>query len=181
MNLPNAISIARFASAPALVPLILFDHHAAAFWLFIVAGLSDAADGFIAKRFNSVTVLGGLLDPIADKALLGGAYVALAVTGDLPGWLVTLVVLRDVAIMFGWLWLNGSARRRPITPLWISKVNTVAQIVLAAVVLGDLAFAVVAAPLILGLVYATAATTVASGAAYMVRLRRVGASLETPR
>ena len=181
MNLPNAISIGRFASAPALVPLILFDQHAAAFWLFIVAGLSDAADGFIAKRFNAVTVLGGLLDPIADKALLGGAYVALAVTGDLPGWLVTLVVLRDVAIMFGWLWLNGSARRRPITPLWISKINTVAQIVLAAVVLGDLAFAVVAAPLIPGLVYAAAATTVASGTAYMVRLLRVGADLETSR
>ncbi len=181
MNLPNAISIARFASAPALVPLILFDQFAAAFCLFFAAGLSDAADGFIAKRFNAVTVLGGLLDPIADKALLGAAYVALAVTGDLPGWLVALVVVRDVAIMFGWLWLNGSARRRPITPLWISKVNTVAQIVLAAVVLGDLAFAVVAAPLILGLVYATAATTVASGTAYMVRLLRVGANLETPR
>ena len=181
MNLPNAISIARFAAAPALVPLIVMDQHVAAFWVFIAAGLSDAADGFIAKRFNAVTVLGGLLDPIADKALLGAAYVALGSIGGLPGWLVALVVARDVVIVAGWLWRNGAARGRPINPLWISKVNTVAQIVLAAVVLGNLAFAVVPAPLILGLIYAPAATTVASGAAYLVRLRRVGASLETPR
>ena len=181
MNLPNAISIARFASAPVLVPLILFDQYAAAFWVFIVAGMSDAADGFIAKRFNAVTVLGGLLDPIADKVLLGGAYVALGAIGGLPGWLVALVVARDVVIVAGWLWQNGAARGRPITPLSISKVNTMAQIVLAAVVLGDLAFAVVPAALILGLIYATAATTVGSGAAYLLWLRRAGANLETPR
>ncbi len=181
MNLPNAISVARFAIAPAMVPLILFDQYVIAFFLLVAAGVSDALDGYIAKRYDATTVLGGFLDPAADKAMLVGAYVALGVDGLLPVWLVTLVVLRDVAIVTGWLLLNSFGTRRQPSPLWSSKVNTAVQFVLAGVVLGDMALVAVAPVWIWALIYATVITTAVSGAGYVRLLLRPKSSLETLR
>ena len=111
-----------------------------AFLLFLVAGLSDLVDGFLAKRFNMVSELGAYLDPLADKAMIVSIYVTLGLAGAIPVWLVILVVSRDImivsAIMLSWL------IDKPVTlkPLLVSKLNTVAQIVLALVVLASLAF-----------------------------------------
>ena len=77
MNFPNSITLVRLFCVPVVVWLILEDRMAAAFWVSLAASLSDAIDGIIAKRFHMETVLGGFLDPIADKALLVCAYVAL--------------------------------------------------------------------------------------------------------
>jgi len=111
-----------------------------AFSIFLLAGLSDAVDGFLAKRFNMTSELGAYLDPLADKALIVSIYVTLGITGALPRWLVILVVSRDImilgAVMLSWLMGN------PVTvkPLLVSKLNTGAQIVLACLVLSALAF-----------------------------------------
>lgn len=149
-----------------LVWLIVDENLLAAFWLFVVAGVSDAVDGFIAKRFNARTNLGSYLDPLADKVLLDGIYVALAMGQWLPVWLVALVIGRDLLIVFG----TALIRRRNAVfrpqPLLIGKLNTFAQMLLAACALatmGGLADLTVAVDV---LIIAVAFTTLLSGAGY---------------
>lgn len=175
------ISLARLFAAPVTVWLMLTGEMTFAFWLFLAASISDAVDGFIAKRFDRETMLGGYLDPLADKALLVSVYITLGVLDHLALWLVIMVVFRDILIIGGALLLWLLARSFTIQPLMISKVNTVAQIVLAAVVLGDLGLDLVTDGLVQALIYAVAATTLASGATYLVEwTRRASRVVDTP-
>lgn len=84
----------------ALVPLVVYllvrDQREAALWLFAIAGLSDAVDGFVARRFNQRTRLGAILDPLADKLLIVATALALAWLGLLPAWLAAIIVGRDL-------------------------------------------------------------------------------------
>ena len=169
MNLPNLITLGRLLCVPLAIWLVLADDLGAAFWLFVAAGLSDAIDGFIAKRFDQRSRLGALLDPIADKALLVSMYVTLGVAGHLPNWLVILVVFRDVLIIGGFLLIAALAQAMRWEPLFVSKLNTALQIALVAVVLGRLGLGVPDFGLGTVLIYAVAATTVISGVAYLVR------------
>jgi cardiolipin synthase (CMP-forming) len=138
-----------------------------AFALFLVAGLSDLIDGFLAKRFNMATELGAYLDPLADKALIVSIYVALGIAGAIPRWLVILVVSRDImivsAVMLSWL-VNKPVALKPLT---VSKLNTVAQILLALVVLASLAFEFDAWWVIQGLTALVAILTLTSVALYL--------------
>ncbi|MGH6946651.1 MAG: CDP-alcohol phosphatidyltransferase family protein, partial [Kiloniellales bacterium] len=96
--LPNLITLARLLVVPVAVYVILTEAFVAAFWIFVLAGISDAIDGAIAKRFRVTSELGAYLDPLADKALLVSVYVTLSQVDQLPVWLVILVVFRDVLI-----------------------------------------------------------------------------------
>jgi cardiolipin synthase len=138
-----------------------------AFIVFIVAGVSDAVDGYLAKTFNWKTELGAYLDPLADKLLIVSIFLALGVDGKLPLWLVVAVVSRDILIVIAILlsWVLGNPVR--IRPLIVSKANTVAQIVLAAVVLADEGFGLGLQSLRFVLIWLTGALTVASLAAYL--------------
>jgi len=169
LNAANLITLGRLLSVPVLVWLILAGQFAAAFWMFVLAGISDAVDGFIAKRFDMRTQIGALLDPVADKTLLVSTYVTLGVAGQLPTWLVILVVSRDLMIVGGFLLVQLLGASTRWEPLMVSKANTALQIVLVALTLARLAFAFDDHRLGVGLVYAVAATTVLSGAAYLVR------------
>lgn len=140
MNLPNLITLARFLAVPAVVWAIATGEAELAFWIFVAAGVSDAADGFIAKRFGLQTELGAHLDPLADKALLVCIYVALALGGQVPAWLAAAVVARDALILGGVGVAYAMGRRLTIRPLVISKLNTAAQIGFAALMLADAAF-----------------------------------------
>lgn len=166
MNIPNALTLARIVAVPLLVWLIIDQEMLAAFVVFMLAGLSDGADGFLAKRFNWHTELGAYLDPIADKALLVTIFVTLGVAGHLPVWLVIAVVTRDIlivgAVMLAWM------MSRPITvkPLFISKANTCAQIALAGLVLAELGLGLGLQNLIRVLIWVTGAFTILSAAAY---------------
>lgn len=174
--LPNVLSLARLASVPLTVWLIMRDELPAAFWVFVAAGLSDALDGFIAKRFNAESTFGAYLDPLADKALLVGVYVTLTAAGHLPAWLTILVVFRDLLIIGGAIVVQAVTQRLQMQPLVISKVNTALQIALAGTVLADPALGIDLGPLAMVLVWLVAVTTVASGAAYVVTwLKRVSA------
>lgn len=158
-----------------LIWLIAAENLEAAFWLFLAAGISDALDGFIAKRFNARTNLGSYLDPLADKVLLDGIYLALAMGQWLPVWLAALVIGRDLLIVFG----TGVIRRRdPLfrpQPLLIGKINTFAQMLLAACALANMGGLVQLASAVEVLVIAVAFTTVLSGAGYAGQaLRSVG-------
>jgi len=119
--------------------LLLEKQAVAAFGLFLFAGFTDAADGMIAKRLGQVTELGAYLDPLADKVLLAGIFITLGVMGELPAWLVLLVVSRDALIVGGVLLSYTLGFRLAMHPLLISKANTVAQIALASLVIGSMA------------------------------------------
>lgn len=168
MTIPNFITIARLIGVPLIIWLMIADRFIEATALFIVAGLSDAADGFIAKRFSAASVLGAYLDPVADKALLVSVFCTLGFKGALPAWLIVLVVSRDLFIIGGMLLAYVLASPMAVRPLWISKLNTVAQIVLVAFVLGDRSGIAAFLPLIAPLVAAVAILTIASAGAYLV-------------
>ena len=173
LNIPNLITLSRLMSVPLMIWLIVGERYGVAFWVFVAAGISDALDGFIAKRFDCRTRLGALLDPAADKALLSSVYVALGIAGCLPNWLVILVVFRDVTIIGGFVLFQSIAVPRNFDPLYISKVNTLAQIALVGYVLGRLGLGFRDGMLTDVLVMVTAATTVLSGLSYLVRWARI--------
>lgn len=152
---------------PVIFWLVVSGQPRLAFLLFVVAGVSDGVDGYLAKRFGWQTELGAYLDPLADKLLLVSIFVALGVLGTLPSWLVIAVVSRDILIVAGVVlaWLLDHPMT--IRPLWISKANTVAQIVLAATALASLGFELQLAPLLELFIWVTAGLTVLSMAAYV--------------
>lgn len=184
MNIPNTLTLARIVAVPLLVWLIIDQELLAAFLVFMLAGLSDAADGYLAKRFGWHTELGAYLDPIADKALLVTMYVTLGLAGHLPVWLVIAVVSRDIlivgAVLLAWM------MSRPITvkPLLISKANTCSQIALAGVVLAELGLGLGLGSLVWVLVWITGTLTIMSAFAYFWAWLKHMASYEpapTPR
>src|ERR1700719_3742494 len=107
LSIPNLITLARILSVPVMVWAIVTGWMLAAFLLFLAAGVSDAIDGYLAKRFGMTSELGAYLDPLADKALIVSIYVTLGISGDMPRWLVILVVSRDImivgAVLLSWL------------------------------------------------------------------------------
>jgi cardiolipin synthase len=178
LNLPNIITLGRLLSVPVVIYLILSDEMLGAFGIFMLAGISDAVDGFIAKNYGQRTELGALLDPIADKTLLVAIYVTLGVANRLPYWLVILVVFRDLLIIGGFLLLKMLVANFGARPIFISKLNTGLQIGLAGIVLARLGLGFDDHGLGALLIWAVAATTVASGAAYLVRWARAFAGAE---
>lgn len=140
MNLANWLTLLRLCLVPVVILSIIQQWWQIAFLAFALAGVSDAVDGFVARRFNQMSELGALLDPIADKALLVSIYVTMAIVGTIPAWLTILVVSRDVMIVGAVIvsWILGNPVE--IKPLYVSKANTVAQIVFAGFVLFMSAF-----------------------------------------
>ena len=169
VNLPNLITLARLLCVPLAIWLIVEARFGFAFWVFVAAGVSDALDGWIAKRWDQRTPLGALLDPIADKALLAAVYITLGFAGELPSWLVILVVLRDLLIVGGYLLSHGADAPQP---LFISKVNTLVQIALVGFVLARLGLGIDDEWLTSILVAIAGVTTVWSGLSYLVRWAR---------
>jgi len=177
LSIPNLITLCRILLVPVVVWAITAGEMRVAFVLFLAAGISDAVDGFLAKRFGMGTELGAFLDPLADKAMLISIYVALGIMAAVPRWLVILVVSRDImivgAVMVSWL-VN---RPIPLKPLLVSKLNTVAQIALACVVLAALGFGFTAEITIQLLVALVAALTLLSVVFYVVEwMRHVNAA-----
>ena len=169
LNLPNLITLGRLLSVPLAVWLIIEARYGVAFWIFVAAGISEALDGYIAKRFDRRTRLGALLDPIADKALLVGVYVTLGIAGQLPHWLVILVVLRDVLILGGFALIQATTAPQHLGPLFVSKVNTSVQIALVGFVLARLGLGIDEGTVTPILIAAAALTTVLSGLSYLLR------------
>ena len=165
---------------PAAVWLIVTDHFTGAFWLFIAAGVSDALDGYLARILRSRTLLGAYLDPLADKALLTSVYVSMGYVEEMPKWLVILVVFRDVLIVGGAILYQTLTQRLKMEPLFISKVNTTAQIALAALILAQLGLGFDSHGVDQALIYAVATTTLLSGGAYVVRWGWRIAHIEAP-
>lgn len=166
-ELPNLISIARLLLVAPVVMSILSESYGVALVLFIVAGASDALDGYLAKRFHWESRLGTILDPVADKALLMSVYLTLGWQGHVPAWLVAAVILRDVVIFFGALAFHYLIGRYDMAPSILSKLNTVVQIAFGFLVLAVLAIDANWAALMLPMSMVVLATTLLSGADYV--------------
>jgi cardiolipin synthase len=181
VNIPNVITVFRIFLVPVVVWLIIAGEMQLAFIGFVLAGVSDGLDGYLAKRYGWQTELGAYLDPIADKVLLVSIYLVLGFFAHLPVWLVIAVVTRDILIIGAFLlsWMLG--RNVEVRPLFISKANTVGQILLAALTMGDIGFALGLGDLTRVLVWITGILTVLSAAAYLVNWLRDMATYEPAR
>jgi cardiolipin synthase (CMP-forming) len=167
VSIPNLITLGRILLVPVVVWAIASGEMLIAFLLFMGAGISDAIDGFLAKRFGMASELGAYLDPLADKVLIVSIYVSLGIVDVLPRWLVILVVSRDLLIVGGVIlsWIV----RKPIgvKPHPVSKANTAAQLFLVALVLAALGFGFDAGWALTLTMAAVTALTLASVALYL--------------
>jgi cardiolipin synthase len=166
-NLPNLISLMRLLLVPLTVWLLLSDAFAWAFASFLLAGISDGIDGYLARRFGWRTRLGAYLDALADKALLVSLFIALGLLKMIPAWLAITVVSRDVLIIGAVLLSRLMDHPVRVAPLMVSKVNTVAQIVYVVAVLGVAAAGRPLGPLTDYGSIPVALLTALSGAAYL--------------
>ena len=171
-HIPNLITGLRIVLVAPFLWLLLEERYGPALLLFIIAGVSDGLDGFLAKYFGWTSELGGLLDPLADKLLLMGAMLALGWLNELPVWLVALVVTRDVIIVIGAVSYHWLIERFSAAPLPVSKINTLLQLLLVLAVIVHYGMVALPDGLIDGLIGLTALTTVWSGAAYIRRWGR---------
>jgi cardiolipin synthase len=181
LTIPNLITIARILLVPVVVWAIASGEMRIAFGLFLAAGVSDAIDGFLAKRFGMATELGAYLDPLADKAMIVSIYVALGIADAIPRSLVILVVSRDImivsAVILSWL-VHRPVRLKPHI---VSKLNTVAQILLALLVLASLAFGFNADMAIAAAILGVALLTLLSVAFYVAEwVRHMNATESEP-
>src|ERR1700680_997585 len=172
------ITLGRIILVPVIVWAIASSQMEIAFAIFVIAGVSDAVDGFLAKRFNRASELAALLDPLADKALLVSIYVALGIWGAVPRWIVILVVSRDIMIVSAVIvsWLFG--KPVPMKPLMVAKLNTVAPGGFAALVLAALGFGFTPQPydaILMGLV---TVFTLASVSLYLMEWVRHMSTIE---
>jgi cardiolipin synthase (CMP-forming) len=139
-QLPNLVSSIRILLAVPMALTLAHHQFIATLWLFGAAAVSDAVDGFLAKRFDWQTELGGILDPVADKLMLATVFVMLAVLGYVPIWLTAAVIGRDCIIVLGAIsyrvWI-GPVKARPSL---ISKLNTLCQVIFILAVIGALRF-----------------------------------------
>lgn len=166
MTIANVITGIRIILAPIFVIYLLQDRLLTALLVFALAGLSDGADGLVARVFNQKSRLGAYLDPLADKLLLVAAFVVLGVRGLAPVWLAVAIISRDVLILLGVMMLFVNRMEITVKPSYLSKINTFFQLVTVAVVLAGGQFPILSriAPYVFIL---TGFFTISSGLHYM--------------
>lgn len=186
-TIPNLLSLFRMGLVPLFIISVIDGHPFRALVIFLVAGITDALDGLIARVFQQQSLLGTYLDPIADKLLLVSAYVTLSIPQLNPGtqiplWVTVLVIARDVLLVVVALILYLAAGVRSFPPSLLSKVNTALQVVTVVIVLVSGTF-----PAIRWIdltadtaIYLVAALTLASGLDYVVRVNRLQPAQKTP-
>ena len=138
--LPNAISIMRIALILPILLLFVNDEFGWALGLFLIAGLSDGVDGYIAKKYNWNTRLGAFLDPAGDKLLVAWCFGTLAYLSHIPVWLAVVVIFRDVVIVAGSFMYHYLVRRLEGEPTWISKLNTGLEFVFLVFIMSKAGF-----------------------------------------
>ena len=166
-DIPNLLTVLRFLLVPPVVMLLLNERFGLALILFGFAGFTDGLDGYLAKRNNWTSRLGALMDPLADKLLLVSCFVTLGWLGWIPVWLVALVVLRDLVIVGGAIVFHMRVERLEARPSMVSKLNTVAQILLVLAVIFSQGMYVLPALWLDILIYSVLVTTLWSGFDYV--------------
>lgn len=167
MTLPNFISLFRLLLVPVVVWAMIDERYDMALLCFFIAGVSDMLDGFLARVMKATSDLGRYLDPLADKMLLVAVFITLGMQGVLPSWLVILVVFRDFLILLGVLLIKLFQMKIEIKPLFISKANTLLQLLAVGLILIQLSIDQLYPTFNLFLFILTASTTFLSGASYV--------------
>ena len=169
LNLPNFLTLIRIVAIPFFLVLLASHLYMDALVVFILGGVTDAFDGFIARWMNQKTSLGAILDPVADKLLLMSSFIMLGMMDAIPLWLVVLVVSRDTVILFGYVAISSLLDQRPeVQPTIAGKLSTVFQLITVGVVLLMMARSqLLESWLDDALIYLTAVTTVISGVQYL--------------
>jgi cardiolipin synthase (CMP-forming) len=168
VNLPNTITMVRILCVPVFINLLIYDRFGYASAVFFAAAVSDGLDGLIARVCNQRTRLGMYLDPLADKLLLTSAFMTLSILRQVPIWLTTIVVSRDLIVALGTLLLHVLSFHVDILPSWLGKVTTVLQFGYIMIILAVESLALdkaIAAPVAL----AVAVVTIGSGLHYVWR------------
>ncbi len=129
LNFPNLLSITRIILIAPFIVLLTEQNRTGAFWVYIVAALTDAVDGALARLLKQRTALGAYLDPAADKLFMTASFVTLALLRSLPVWLTIIVILRDLVIVAGLIILRWNSRRPEVRPSLLSKGTTLFQLV----------------------------------------------------
>jgi cardiolipin synthase len=168
LNIPNFLTLCRLGAIPIFLSFLSRHRYTEALYVFAAAAVTDGLDGTVARWFDSRTELGAFLDPFADKLMLLSAFVVLTVEQDLPGWLLSVVAVRDVVIVGGYLMIAFFTNERmPVRPSYVGKLSTVLQ--LACVIATLLRIGVTWPNYWYGLLYFTVAVTALSGVHYMYR------------
>ncbi|MBI4169919.1 MAG: CDP-alcohol phosphatidyltransferase family protein [Acidobacteria bacterium] len=193
LTLANQLTIGRMVLIPLLITLLLSNHHGWAFGVFVLAALTDALDGLIARRYRQSSSLGAFLDPMADKLLMTACFIVLAlpdhpksvpefqISNHLPIYLTVVTISRDVFIVIVALLVHLTSGLTRFAPTTLGKMTTGTQLVTIGIVL-LLNWLRVQAPLLIGiLVWLTLALTLASGLHYIYHAARIGDAEEAPR
>lgn len=166
-QIPNILTLLRIVMVPVVIVLLNQQEYSYALFVFTLAGVTDGLDGWIAKRYRLESAVGAMLDPIADKLLLVSTYAMLAMLGDIPFWLLVLVLFRDLLIVGGYWILVAIDRKARIAPIWMSKFNTFFQILLVVLVLVDRSGWLALDGLISATVVVVVITSISSGYSYV--------------
>ncbi|OGW62462.1 MAG: CDP-diacylglycerol--glycerol-3-phosphate 3-phosphatidyltransferase [Nitrospirae bacterium RBG_16_64_22] len=168
MNLPNLVTVIRIVLIPVFIILLVYGPVVWALVAFSLAGVTDALDGYLARRLGEQTAMGRFLDPLADKLLLNSAFITMGALGQFPVWLVVIVISRDVAITVGSLLIYLVHHGTVMAPTILGKATTLSQLILVVnqLIVTSAGFA---HPLEVPILAVTAALTVASGIHYIVR------------
>jgi cardiolipin synthase len=177
LTIPNLLSLLRMGLVPFFIIAVIDGQPRRALGVFVVAGVTDALDGAIARIYHQQSLLGGYLDPIADKLLLMSAYVALTIPGlnhgtPIPVWVTVLVIARDVLLVSVALVLHLALGVKTFPPTVLSKITTVVQVTAVVLVLFSALFASLES-VALGAMYLVGALTLASGLDYIIRVNRL--------
>lgn len=136
LNLPNFLTLCRLGSIPIFLTFLTRQRYTEALYVFAAAAVTDGLDGAVARWFNSRTELGAFLDPFADKLMLVSAFVVLTIDGELPGYLLSVVAIRDIVIVVGYLMISFfTGERVPVRPSYLGKSSTVLQLACVIAVL----------------------------------------------
>jgi len=168
LNLPNFLTLCRLGAIPIFLSFLSRHRYTEALYVFAAAAVTDALDGTVARWFDARTEIGAFLDPFADKLMLLSAFVVLTVEEDLPGWLLSVVAIRDVVIVGGFMMIAFfTSERMPVRPSYVGKLSTFLQ--LACVTATLLRMGVTLPNYWYALLYLTVVVTALSGIHYMYR------------
>lgn len=168
LNLPNTITIARIVIIPLFITAVIYKRYDYALYLFVIAALTDALDGLIARLTNQKTVFGTFLDPLADKFLLVTSFILFSINGWLPKWLTITVISRDIIVIIGWVLIYLTTHISNVQPTLTGKAAIAMQLIVLCYVL--LTVNIVSLPKMPDvLILVTAALTIISGLHYIYR------------
>jgi cardiolipin synthase (CMP-forming) len=171
MNIPNFLSLLRIILVPVIVIFLIQGSYSKALIVFVIAGLTDALDGALARLLNKQTKLGSFLDPLADKILLSTSFIALAIFSLIPSWLAVIVISRDFMILLGIMILSMMSVAYEIKPVFVSKITTTLQIatIFFALLLKTFTYKIISYNWIISLSWMTAIFTIISGLIYIIK------------